>query len=129
MRGTVKFFNVPYGWGFLTDSEGKDVFIHYSNIVMDGFRLLDEGDIVDFEIGTGNDGREQAVNVTPILTMKMIEDALKEENLEIVINPNACDANKYAVIDKNEIIQTSKDGITFLELAAYAGFDTEGLAS
>lgn len=129
MRGTVKFFNVPYGWGFLTDSEGKDVFIHYSNIVMDGFRSLDEGDIVDFEIGSGNDGRDQAVNVTPILTMKMVEKALTEKNLYIVIDPNACDANKYAVIDRNEIIQTSEDGITFLELAAYAGFDTEGLAA
>ena len=128
MKGTVKFFHSYRGWGFLTDSEGKDVFVHHSNILMDGFRSLDEGDIVSFELGAGNDGREQAVNVTPILTMAMVKNALKEKNLHIVIDPNACDANKYAVIDENEITQTSDDGITFLELAAYAGFDTEGIA-
>lgn len=129
MQGTVKFFHSYRGWGFLTDSEGKDVFIHYSNIDMDGFRTLEEGDFVSFELGSGNDGKEQAVNVTPILTMAMVKNALKEKNLHIVIDPNACDASKYAVIDENEIMQTSEDGITFLELAAYAGFDTEGLAA
>ena len=128
MKGTVKFFHSYRGWGFLTDSEGKDVFVHHSNILMDGFRSLDEGDIVSFELGAGNDGREQAVNVTPILTMAMVKNALKEKNLHIVIDPNACDAYKYAVIDENEITQTRDDGITFLELAAYAGFETEGLA-
>ena len=127
MRGTVKFFNAQKGWGFLTDSEGKNIFVHHTSIVMDGFRTLQENDIVDFDIGTGNNDREQAVNVAPILTMKMVKNSLKEENLHVVIDPNACDANKYAVIDENEIIQTSEDGITFLELAAYAGFDVSGL--
>ena len=129
MKGTIKWFNAQKGYGFVKNSDGKDVFVHHSNIVMDGFRTLEEGDFVSFELGSGNDGKEQAVNVIPILTMAMVENALKEKNLHIVINPNACDAYKYAVIDKNEIIQTSKDGITFLELAAYAGFNTEGLAS
>ena len=129
MKGTVKFFHSYRGWGFITDSEGKDVFVHHSNIVMNGFRTLDEGDYVFFELGAGNDGREQAVNVTPILTMAMVRNALKEKNLHIVIDPNACDANKYAVIDENENMQTSEDGITFLELAAFAGINTSGLVA
>ena len=129
MQGTVKFFHSYRGWGFLTDSEGKDVFIHYSNIVMDGFRTLEEGDFVSFELGSGNNGKEQAINVIPILTMAMVEKALKEKNLHIVIDPNACDAYKYAVMDENEIMQTSDDGITFLELAAYAGFNIEELVA
>ena len=129
MKGTVKFFDSQKGWGFLTDSEGKDVFLHYSNIVMIGFRTLDEGDIVSFELGAGNDGKEQAVNVTPILTMAMVKNALKEKKLHIVINPNACDTKKYAVINENEITQASEYGMTFLELAAYAGFDVEALVA
>lgn len=129
MKGTVKFFHSQKGWGYITDSDGKDVFVHHSNIVMDGFRTLDEGDIVDFEIGAGNDGREQAVNVTPILTMRMIEDSLKEENLHIGYMKDAYGVKKYQVVDQNNVLQSSEQGMSFLELAAYAGFDTEGLVA
>lgn len=127
MRGTVKFFKAHEGWGFINYSEGKDIFVHHSNIIMDGFRYLAEGDIVDFEIGTGNDGRDQAVNVTPILTMKMVEEALKEENLHIGNMKDAYGVKKYQVIDQNNVLQSSEQGMTFLELAAYAGFDVSGL--
>lgn len=128
MRGTVKFFNAQKGWGFIWYSKGRDIFVHHTNILMDGFRTLNEGDIVDFEIGTGNDGRKQAVNVTPILTMKMVEGALKEENLYVSNVTNALGVKGYLVVDANNVIQTSEQGMSFLELAAYAGFDTEGLA-
>lgn len=128
MRGTVKFFNAQKGWGFIWYSKGRDVFVHHTNILMDGFRTLDEGDIVDFEIGTGNDGRKQAVGVTPILTMKMIEDALKEKNLFVWISPDARNAKKYTVIDERNVVQQDKYDMTFLELAAFAGIDTEDLA-
>ena len=127
MRGTVKFFKAHEGWGFIWYSKGKDIFVHHSNIVMDGFRYLDGGDIVDFEIGTGNDGRKQAVNITPILTMKMVEDALKEENLYISNMKDAYGVKKYQVVDQNNVLQSSEPGMTFLELAAYAGFDVSGL--
>lgn len=63
MKGTVKFFDTVKGWGFITDESGKDVFIHYSNILMDGRKLLHENDIVEFQIGEGVNGRKQAVNV------------------------------------------------------------------
>ena len=128
MKGTVKFFHSYRGWGFLTDSEGKDVFVHHSNILMDGFRSLDHDDIVTFELGVGNDGKEQAVNVTPILTIKMIEDSLKEDKLYVRPVANALGMKGYMVVDQNNIIQTSEQGMSFLELASYAGFDTNGLA-
>lgn len=128
MRGTVKFFNAQKGWGFIWYSKGKDIFVHHSNIIMDGFRTLAEGDIVDFGIGTSNDGRDQAVNVTPILTMKMVEDSLKEENLHVGNVTNALGIKGYLVIDANNVIQSSEQGMSLVELAAYAGFDVEGLA-
>ena len=136
MQGTVKWFNTKKGYGFITDSDGKDVFVYHSNIVMDGFRHLDEDDIVNFELGTGKDGREQAINVQPILTMQMIKDSLREEKLHVeviksnknTIIMNALGMSKgYMVVDQNNVIQAGENGMTFLDLAAFAGFDTEGL--
>ena len=129
MKGTVKFFDSQRGWGFITDSEGKDVFAHHSNIIMDHFRTLHEDDIVTFELGAGNDEREQAVNIIPVLTMKMIEKSLEKDNLYIRPVTNALGVKGYMVVDQNNIIQTSEQGVSFLELAAYAGFDTEDLSA
>ena len=138
MQGTIKWFNAQRGYGFIIDPEGKDVFVHHSNIVMDGFRHLNEDDIVNFELGAGKDGREQAVDVKPILTMKMIEDSLKEEKLHVeviksnknTIIMNALGMSKgYMVVDQNNVIQAGENGMTFLDLAAFAGFDTEGLSA
>ena len=129
MQGTVKWFNAQKGYGFITDSEGKDVFVHHSSIVMNGFRHLNEDDIVNFELRTGKDGEEQAINVKPILTMKMIEDSLKEESLQVKRIKDADKVTKYMVVDANNAIQTGENGISFLELAAFAGFDTEGLSA
>lgn len=136
MQGTCKWFDNQKGYGFLTDSEGNDVFVHHSNIVMGKFRYLNEDDVVNFELGAGNDGRQQAINAKPILTMRMIEDSLKEENLYVkkvkadknTIIMNALRMKKgYMVVDENNVIRAGESGMTFLDLAAYAGFDTEGL--
>lgn len=137
MKGTVKWFNAQRGYGFITDSEGKDVFVHHSNIVMDGFRYLEKDDIVNFELVTGKDGREQAISVQPVLTMKMVKDSLKEENLyvkEVKADANTVSMNTlrikdgYMVVNENDVIQAGEQGMSFLELAAFAGFDIEGLA-
>lgn len=125
MRGTVKFFKK--GWGFITDSDGKDHFVHHSSILMNGYKQLDEGDIVDFEIGNGTTDREQAVNVQLILTFAMVEDALKKENLYLQISEDDCGVCLYRVVDESDILKTDEQGISFIELAAYAGFDVEGL--
>ena len=123
MQGTVKWFDSQKGYGFLTDSEGKDVFVHHSNIVMDGFRHLNEDDIVNFELGAGNDGRQQAVNVQPILSKKMIEDSLKEDNLHIQTFKDGYGVTKYLVVNQNDVLQSSEQGMSFMELAEYANFE------
>ena len=57
-RGTVKFFKTQKGYGFIAQEEGDDVFVHYSNISGSGFKNLEEGQEVEFEIGEGRKGDE-----------------------------------------------------------------------
>ena len=63
--GTVKFFNNEKGYGFLSVEGDEDVFVHYSNIECDGYRSLDEGQTVEFEVGPGRKGPE-ALNVRKV---------------------------------------------------------------
>ena len=63
--GTVKFFNAEKGYGFITEESGKEIFIHYSAIQIDGYKTLNEGQRVRFAIVEGNRG-EQAADVTLI---------------------------------------------------------------
>jgi cold shock protein len=56
--GTVKFFNREKGYGFISRPDGDDVFVHYSNIEGAGYRNLEEGQEVEFEIGPGRKGDE-----------------------------------------------------------------------
>ena len=65
MTGTVKWFNNQKGYGFISDSEGNDVFVHYSAITGEGFKTLEEGQNVSFEIVEGNRGA-QASNVVKL---------------------------------------------------------------
>lgn len=64
--GKVKWFNPEKGYGFIEQDGGEDLFVHFSAIQMDGFKTLDEGTPVEFEVTTGNNGKEQASNVTRI---------------------------------------------------------------
>lgn len=129
MRGTVKFFDKIKGWGFITDQGGKDVFVYWENILMDGFRYLDKDDIVNFELGNGKDGREQAVSVIPVLTRKMIEDVLKKDNLHIQTMNDSYGVTKYIVINDLDVIQTDEKGMTLMEVAEYAGFEIHQLSA
>ncbi|ORJ62218.1 cold-shock protein [Geothermobacter hydrogeniphilus] len=63
MQGTVKWFNNTKGFGFIEQEGGPDIFVHFSAIQMDGYRTLNEGDIVSFEMIDGPKGL-QAQNVT-----------------------------------------------------------------
>ena len=65
MKGTVKWFNAKKGFGFISDEEGNDVFVHFSALQMDGFKVLDEGDEVEFEVIDGEKD-PQAANVTKL---------------------------------------------------------------
>ena len=65
MNGTVKWFNDAKGYGFITKDEGGDLFVHYSSIQGDGFKSLQEGQKVEFDVGHGQKG-QQAENVKPL---------------------------------------------------------------
>jgi len=60
--GTVKWFNSEKGYGFISREDGPDVFVHYSAIQMNGYRTLEEGQNVEFDVGPGKKG-EEAQNV------------------------------------------------------------------
>jgi len=64
-NGTVKWFNAEKGFGFITADDGEDVFVHYSAIEMTGYKVLEEGQAVTFQVGTGTKG-PQAEAVTPL---------------------------------------------------------------
>jgi cold shock protein len=63
--GTVKFFNAEKGYGFISREQGEDVFVHYSNIEGRGYRSLEEGQKVEFDVAPGRKG-EEAQNVRAI---------------------------------------------------------------
>ena len=65
MTGQVKWFDSKKGYGVITREDGKEVFVHFSGIVSDSFKTLNEGQKVAFELGNGAKG-EQAINVTVI---------------------------------------------------------------
>lgn len=65
MKGTVKWFDAGKGYGFITSTDGKDVFVHYSAIEADGYKSLAEGDQVEFEVKSGDRG-QQAANVRKV---------------------------------------------------------------
>jgi len=64
-KGKVKWFDNKKGYGFITPEDGKDVFVHHSAITGDGYKTLEEGQEVEFEIVQGPKG-EQAANVTKL---------------------------------------------------------------
>lgn len=64
-KGTVKWFNSQKGYGFLTSDEGKDVFVHFTGLNMEGFKTLEENQSVEFDVIDGEKG-PQAVNVSVI---------------------------------------------------------------
>ena len=64
-KGTVKWFNNQKGYGFISDEQGNDVFVHDSGLNMDGFKSLEEGQAVEFEVVNGAKG-PQATNVTKL---------------------------------------------------------------
>ncbi len=63
MKGTVKWFNNAKGFGFIGREDGPDVFVHYSAVIADGYKTLQEGDLVEFDIVQGQKG-PQADKVT-----------------------------------------------------------------
>ena len=65
VKGTVKWFDNQKGYGFITPESGNDVFVHHSSIQTDGYKTLDEGQSVEFEVQPGDKG-QKAVNVVKV---------------------------------------------------------------
>ena len=65
MQGKVKWFNTEKGFGFIDRGEGKDIFVHYSQILQDGYKTLNEGELVEFDIFQSDRGL-QAKNVVKV---------------------------------------------------------------
>ena len=65
MKGTIKWFNNQKGYGFISDETGNDVFLHYTGLNMNGFKTIDEGQEVEFDVVEGAKG-PQATNVTKL---------------------------------------------------------------
>ncbi len=65
MQGRVKWFNPEKGYGFIEVENGRDVFVHYSEIKEEGFKTLEEGQVVEFDVVEGNRG-PQAANVVKV---------------------------------------------------------------
>ncbi|MBQ8983344.1 MAG: cold shock domain-containing protein [Lachnospiraceae bacterium] len=64
-KGTVKWFDNKKGYGFISDESGKDIFVHFSGLNMEGFKSLDDGQAVEFDVIEGEKG-PQAVNVNKL---------------------------------------------------------------
>jgi len=65
-RGKVKWFNPDKGYGFVEQESGEDLFVHFSEIQGEGFKTLEEGAEVEFDIAQGQNGRMQATNVRKV---------------------------------------------------------------
>lgn len=126
MTGTVKFFDKSKGWGFITTLEGKDVFVHYSAIVGEGFKTLNDGDFVEYEIGEGSTGRNKAVNVKPIITLSMVVHELAKEGLHTMRIRDDKGIHGWYVVDKLDNPVVDKE-MSLIDLAAYVGIDVDGL--
>ncbi|MES9997552.1 cold shock domain-containing protein [Desulfovibrio aminophilus] len=70
-NGVVSWFDERKGFGFITDAEGRDVFVHYSEIVREGFQTLEQGEQVSFELSAGGEARK-AQNVVPLRQSSML---------------------------------------------------------
>ena len=78
MRGTTKWFNAQKGYGFIVGEDGAEYFVHHSRIKMDGFRTLDAGDVVEFDIRSEEKGLA-AVNIVPVLTLSVMRQKVTKE--------------------------------------------------
>ncbi len=66
VQGTVKWFDAKKGYGFIEQDDGGDIFVHYSAIEDEGFKVIHEGDRVEFEVAEGKEGKPHAANVVKL---------------------------------------------------------------
>ena len=76
MQGKVKWFNAEKGFGFITSEEGKDIFVHFSAIQADGYKTLEEGQTVDYDVVETDRGPQAQKRCCKIMYRKEIADAI-----------------------------------------------------
>lgn len=119
MRGTVKWFDKSKGYGFITAEDGTEIFAHYSQIKMKGFKSLDADDVVEFDIRSEEKGLA-AVDVLPILTLDMMKKKAAEENLHLEVAPADGSGNtNWMIVDENNFVVAGEKGMSLEELDEY----------
>lgn len=120
MTGTVKWFNAQKGYGFITAEDGTDYFVHHSRIKMDGFRKLDEGDIVEFDVESEEKGIA-AVDVLPVLTLGMMKEKAAKEHLHLEEAQTDGYGRRtgWMLVDGNNFIVAGEQGMSLIELNDY----------
>ena len=122
MQGTIKFFHNTRVLVFIKADEGKEYFVHHSQIQMKGFRTLHAGDIVSFDVSEPDENnRVHAVHVQPVLTLSMVVRELKKDKLHIMRNEENRNVHEWYVVDKSNrpVVEKAMD---LIQLAEYAGF-------
>ena len=116
MQGTVKNFGKRYG--FICGENDKEYFVHYSNLKA-GYKRLHSGDYVEFT-PEENDKGLIAVNVVPVLTLKMMKDKARKENLYLKPRKDMFGITVWLVVDQNDVIQAGEqEGMSLRELNEY----------
>ena len=120
MTGTVKWFSEQKGYGFVMTEDGTDYFVHYSKIRMDGFKKLDAGDIVEFDIRSEEKGIA-AVDVLPVLTLGMMKQKAAKEHLHLEEAPvDGYGARTgWMIVDSDNFIVAGEQGMSLTELNDY----------
>lgn len=119
MRGTTKWFNAQKGYGFITGDDGAEYFAHQTQIKMDGFRTLDAGDVVEFDVRSEEKGLA-AVNIVPVFTLSMMKKKAAKEHLHLEVAPADGSGNaNWMIVDGNNFIVAGEQGMSLEELNDY----------
>jgi len=121
MNGTIKFFDKKKGWGFIKADDGKEYFFHYTQIQMKGYKSLDNGDIVSFELNKDENNRICAVSVQPVLTLAMVLNELKNSNLHVMRIKDDKGVHGWYIVDKENRPVIDKE-MDLVELGEYVGY-------
>lgn len=119
MRGTVKWFNTQKGYGFIVGEDGAEYFTHQTQIKMDGFRTLDAGDVVEFDVRSEEKGLA-AVYIVPVLTVGMMKKNAAKEHLHLEVAPADGSGNtNWMIVDNNNFVVAGEKGMSLEELDEY----------
>ena len=116
MRGTVKWFNAQKGYGFIVGDDGLEYFAHQTQIRKGGFRTLDTGDVVEFDIRSEEKGLA-AVDIVPVLTLGMMKDKAAKEH--VYLKEAGVGIHGWCITDRNNFILAGEHGMSLGELDHY----------